>query len=80
LPSRFLDIGEGTVARRPSKHRRTIFNVNAARIAVTSAWLAIVGLVRRDRRTSGQESDEALAEERRAHLFGTAHPHAASTK
>jgi hypothetical protein len=51
---------------------------------VTSAWLAIVRLVFGRRsvfaKVRARESEDALAEERRAHLFGTGYPHAPSAK
>jgi hypothetical protein len=68
------------MARRATKHHRTAFDVDVARIVVTSTWIAIVGLVHRHRRISAQECDEALAEERRVYLFGAAHPHVASAR
>ena len=66
------------MAHPRSSHRSTVFNAQAAGIAVTSVWVAIIGLVGWHRRIRAQERDEALAEERRKHLFGTAHPHTAS--
>jgi len=66
-----------------TNHRSTPL-VHAAVIFVTSAWLAIVRLVDRRKgvfaRAHAQERDEALAEERRAYLFGTGYPNAASEK
>jgi hypothetical protein len=66
------------VASRPTNHR----HIRTAVIVVSSAWLAIVRLVfghggPKDR---ARESEDALAEERRAHLFGTGYPHAPSAK
>jgi hypothetical protein len=72
------------VASRPTNHRPTPLTLHAAAVAVASVWLAIVRLVSGRRSVSGkvraQESDDALAEERREHLFGTGYPHAPSAK
>jgi hypothetical protein len=66
------------LATRPTNHRFS--TAHAAVIAVTSIWLAIVRLVGWRRASEGLEIEEALAEGRRAHLFGTAHPHPTSAK
>jgi hypothetical protein len=72
------------VASRPTNHRPIPLTLHPAVIAVTSAWLAIVRLVFGRRsvfaKVRARESEDALAEERRAHLFGTGYPHAPSAK
>jgi hypothetical protein len=72
------------MASRPTNDRPIPLTVHAAVAAVTSAWLAIVRLVLGRRsvfaKVRARESEDALAEERRAHLFGTGYPHAPSAK
>jgi len=72
------------MASRPTNHRPIPLTLNAAVVAVTSAWFAIVRLVSGRGgflgKVRGRRSDDALAEERRAHLFGTGYPHAPSAK
>jgi hypothetical protein len=72
------------VATRPTNHRSIFSTGHGAVTALTSVWFAVVRIVDGRRgvfdRIRAQESDDALAEERRAHLFGTAHPHATSAK
>jgi hypothetical protein len=72
------------MASRPTNDRPIPLTVHAAVAAVTSAWLAIVRLVFGRRsvfaKVRARESEDALAEERRAHLFGTGYPHAPSAR
>jgi hypothetical protein len=71
------------MASRPTNDRPIPLTVHAAVAAVTSAWLAIVRLVFGRSvfaKVRARESEDALAEERRAHLFGTGYPHAPSAK
>jgi hypothetical protein len=72
------------MASRPTNDRPIPLTVHAAVAAVTSALLAIVRLVFGRRsvfaKVRARESEDALAEERRAHLFGTGYPHAPSAK